>query len=195
MQATETRLPIPDPTTLTTEQLLRTTANLREVFETRLMGMDKAIGLLQAFADKSPTTAIVEQSVKELRLLTDEKFKSVETSLRERDTRTAQFTKENKVAVDAAFAASALSITKSEAAFTKQVDSLATAIASMSKTFDDKINDMKDRLTSIESQKATAARSEDRSTSLFGVVISAAVAVVIVTTALVGLIVFLVNKH
>jgi hypothetical protein len=62
--------PIPDPTVLTTQQLLREIQSVREIFETRLDGYDKAINLIQAMVDKSP-------SIAELNARTDERFKSV----------------------------------------------------------------------------------------------------------------------
>jgi hypothetical protein len=40
--------PIPDPTKLTTEQLRRELATLREILETRLHGMDRATKLANA---------------------------------------------------------------------------------------------------------------------------------------------------
>jgi len=65
------------------------------------------------------------------------------------------------VAVDAALQAakeavgeqnksSALAIAKSETSTTKQIDQLVAQIASQTKNFDDKIGDVKERLTRIE---------------------------------------------
>lgn len=76
--------------TATTEKvLLREIELLREWIRaelngigTRLGGMDKALDLLQRFADKSPTTSAVDQAVKELGALTDARF---EASSRLRD--------------------------------------------------------------------------------------------------------------
>ncbi len=48
---------------------------------------------------------------------------------------------------------SALAIAKSEAATTKQIDQLAGVIQTMTKAFDDKVGDVKDRLTRIEGAK------------------------------------------
>ena len=127
--------PVPDPTILTTQQLHRELLSLREILELRLNGYDKAITLLQATVDKSP-------SIAEMNVKFEEKFNSVQTQFRERDTRTEQTSKDSKVAVDAALQAakeavgeqnksSALAIAKSEAATTKQIDSIQVIITTM----------------------------------------------------------------
>lgn len=141
---------------------------LKEIIGTRLDAMDKGIALLQASADKSPTTAAVAQSVDSLERLHAEKFKSIETQFKERDTRTEQMAKVSDLAVNAAFAAAkeavgeqnksnALSIAKSEAATAKQIDGILASITTATKTSDDKFADLKDRLTAIESQKKGAS--------------------------------------
>lgn len=121
--------PATDPSTLTTKQILRESAWLRLLIETRLNAMDKAIALLQDYANRQPTTSDVGHEVAALRELTDQKF---------RDTKTA---------LDAAFFSQDRAINKSEETFTKQITAL-----------DDKVNDIKDRFTRTEgrSQGGTA---------------------------------------
>lgn len=93
--------------------------------------------------------------------LYDEKFASIALQFRERDTRTEQSSKDSKVAVDAALQAAkeavgeqnksnALAIAKSEAGFTKQIDQIGLLITTTAKGTDDKIDDIKTRLTLIE---------------------------------------------
>src|SRR5665213_1907732 len=196
----EGSMPVPDPTVLTTQQLHRELAALRELIETRLNGYDKAITLLQTTMDKSPSIGemyakheemfksiateflerdkalvlihefitqhptVIEATVNTLRNLHDEKFNSIQKQFNERDIRTEQTQRDSKVAVDAALQAakeavseqnksSALAIGKSEASTTKQIDQLNVLIASSAKGLDDKISDMKDRLTSLDGQK------------------------------------------
>lgn len=170
---TQTTRPDPDPTVLTTQALFREIGlarelveaqigGIRQVFETRLDGMDKAIELLQTRSDKLP--ASIDNSVNQLQQLHGEKFASIETQFLERDTRTEQTSRDSKVAVDAALQAAkeavgeqnksnALAISKSEAAFTKQIDQIGVLVNSMSKAIDDKIDDIKGRLQAMESQK------------------------------------------
>jgi hypothetical protein len=180
--------PDPDPTRLTTDQLTReiavlsasTTAGLaavREIIQTRLDGMDKAIRLLQDGADRFP--ARIDEKIVALRHEHDqkfaqldstfaEKFNSIQTQFRERDVRTEQAAGAVKIAVDAALQAqkeaageqnrsNALAQSKSETAFTKQIDQMSILIQTMTKGFDDKIADVKDRLTRIEGIGAGSA--------------------------------------
>lgn len=155
-------VPRPDPTVLTTAMLQREIATSREVIETRLDGMDKAIELLQRTTDKFPQHIV--EAVDRLQELHTEKFKSIATQFVERDTRTEQTSRDSKVAVDAALQAakeavgeqnksSALAIAKSEAATTKQIDQIGQMIAATNNAMNDKIDDIKTRLTTIESYK------------------------------------------
>ena len=149
--------PVPDPTVLTTQQLAVAILNLKELFESRMSGMDKAVELLQQTANRSPT-------VNEVYMQHEERFKSIAVQFAERDIRTEQTSRDSKVAVDAALQAakeavgeqnksSALAIAKSEAATTKQMDQIAVIIQTTNSGVNDKIDDIKDRITSIESKK------------------------------------------
>jgi LPS O-antigen subunit length determinant protein (WzzB/FepE family) len=153
--------PDPDPTVLTTAQLVMVAKYEREIMQARLDGMDKALALLQAAVDRSPSIAEIYSEF-------SEKFASVQTQFRERDTRTEQTSKDSKVAVDAALQAakeavgeqnksSALAIAKSETATTKQIDSITTLIQTNQKALDDKIADVKDRITGIEGRSGGMA--------------------------------------
>jgi len=146
--------PVPDPTVLTTQQLMRELANLKEVMQTRMDGYDRAIALLQAFADRQPTIAEVVARF-------EEKFVGIQTQFKERDIRVEQTAKESKVAVDAAFSAQkeavseqnksgAAAIAKSEATTTKQIDAIGILIATTTKGTDEKIDDLKTRIAAIE---------------------------------------------
>ena len=149
--------PVPDPTVLTTQQLTVAILNLKELFESRMSAMDKAVELLQQTANRSPT-------VNEVYMQHEERFKSIAVQFAERDIRTEQTSRDSKVAVDAALQAakeavgeqnksSALAIAKSEAATTKQMDQIAVIIQTTNSGVNDKIDDIKDRITSIESKK------------------------------------------
>ena len=157
-------IPVPDPTELTTKALLREIAMLRDVLETRLNGYDKAIELIQTSADKVPSK--VDVAVKQLQDLHQEKFQSIEVQFRERDTRTEQTSRDSKVAVDAALQAAkeavgeqnksnTAAINKMEMSFTKQIDQIAMLIGANNKSTDEKVGDIKDRLTGLETRQAT----------------------------------------
>jgi cation transport regulator ChaB len=164
---------VTDPSALTTQQLFREIGTAREIGETliyginqnittRIDGMDKAIELLQTSTDRTPN--MVSASIERLQELHEEKFESIATQFKERDTRTEQTSRDSKVAVDAALQAAkeavgeqnksnALAIAKSEATFTKQIDQIGVLISTMQKGIDDKIDDIKNRLQAIESRK------------------------------------------
>ena len=182
-------LPVPDPTRLTTEALMREVASLKELFETRLGAMDKAIQLLQARADRSLSIDVVSGKVSHLEDLTDEKFSGIYKQFVERDVRTDQTSRDSKVAVDAALQAAkeavseqnksnALSMDKSEAAFTKQIDQLGLLIATTSKGTDDKIDDIKNRLTLIEGRSQTVETGAGYVLTSAGIGLSAGVLIV-----------------
>jgi hypothetical protein len=152
-----------DPTQRSSQQVLRENFWLRELLETRLNGMDKALQLLQAFADRTPTTMDVQHEVTALREVTMVRFDGIKTQLVERDTQIERASKDVKSAVDAAFAAAkeavgeqnksnTLAITKSEAGVSEQLKMLGETNKTNFKGIEDKIADMKDRLTIIESK-------------------------------------------
>jgi len=180
--------PVPDPTVLTTQQLIAAIAASREIIETRLDAMDTATQLNKEQMDKFPqaihdTVAAIERIRDEKFATVNEKFHSIETQFKERDTRTEQSSKDSKVAVDAALQAAkeavgeqnksnALAIAKSEVAFTKQLDQITLLISTSNKALDEKINDLKGRLDRGEGQKQQAVENKGQSNWLIGAVIS-----------------------
>jgi hypothetical protein len=148
--------PIPDPTEQTTTQLLREIQWIRELFQVRFEGYDRAISLLQANADKSPTIA-------ELFAKHEEKFASIQIQFIEKDARALQTSEAAKTAVTAALQAAkerfdesnksfSDAISKSEIVMTKQVEQLATLSQSSATNADGKIGDLKDRMTAMENR-------------------------------------------
>ncbi len=196
--------PVPDPTILTTQQLVASVVSLkefiattRELLETRLDAMDTATRLNKEQMDRIP--GMIDEKLAQFKDLAMEKFHSIETQFKERDTRTEQSSKDSKVAVDAALQAakeavgeqnksSALAIAKSETATNKQLDQIGTLINSTNKALDEKINDLKGRLDRGEGQKAQAVENKGQSNWLIGTVI-AGVALIISLGALIALIV------
>jgi hypothetical protein len=162
-------VPRPDPTTLTTEQLTREIANLKALLETRLDGMDDATKLLSTTVNRVPSD--VDKQVGHLKELHDEKFRSIEQMI-------AQRFLDNKLAVDAAFAAAkeavaeqnksiAVANDKSEASFTKQIDANVLLIDSVRKSSDEKIADIKDTLAD---RRGHASGVIDARTVIFAVI-------------------------
>lgn len=179
--------PVPDPTVLTTQQLQREISAardliegkvvaVRDVFDTRLAAMDKAIEIL------SPQVAT---KVSNLEALHNEKFRSIATQFLERDTRTEQTSRDSKVAVDAALQAAkeavgeqnksnAMAISKSEATFTKQIDQIGVLITTLQKGLDEKIDDVRGRLQILESTRKGASDLWGFLIGAFGVAIAIA---------------------
>lgn len=127
--------PNPDPTVLTTQQLLREILSVREILESRLDGMDKAIVLLQAAKDKSPTVAEIYSEF-------TEKFIAVQQLLKDRDQKLEQVTQNFYTAKDTALLAAKEAVTEQNkttraaisadlAGMSKLIDSLETKVNSM----------------------------------------------------------------
>ena len=159
------------PTTLD-----RAVQSLRELIETRLDGMDRDMGGIHHTVDQRGAD-IREQiehlkelafgKIEELASVTKEKFEGVAAQFSERDTRTDQRAGDTKLAVDAAFAAAKEATSKIEAGFTKSIDGQQELLKTTTKATDDKISDLKDRLTAIENRTSgiTAANSDNRNAS------------------------------
>ncbi len=195
-------VPRPDPTVLTTEQLVREIANLRAIIETRLDANDKATDLIQQEISRRLDTLarFRESEVDALRLLHEEKLRSVgqrlgdfadEVSVRfaERDTRSEREARDNKIAVDAAFAAAKEAVAennkasetatgKSEAGFTKQIDQLTLLIETRAKASDDKIDDIKSQLANSQGRGQGIAEFKTQQLAVAAIIITVIVSVI-----------------
>src|SRR5678815_4018265 len=155
--------PIPDPTILTTQQLQREVAALKEVIFTRLDANDKAVQLLHEDVTRVPTDT--DKQIAHLKELHEEKFASIVKQFFERDARMDREAASNKTSLDAALQAAekavnkqnetfALSINKSENATNKQIEQLGTLINASKGEIEGKISDLKDRVTIIEGKSS-----------------------------------------
>jgi hypothetical protein len=102
--------PNPDPTLASNDAIERAAVAERDyvngqldVLRERLKGIDVATQLLNSTVNRTPTD--IQKEILHLRELSDEKFESVAIQFKERDTRQERESRDNKVAVDAAFAA------------------------------------------------------------------------------------------
>jgi hypothetical protein len=120
------------------------------LFGTKFDAFEKAIEVAHQDMVRVPTE--VQKQVGSLKELHDEKFKGIATRFDERDARTKEVAELNQKAIDAALQAAKEAVAKSEAATTKQIDSLGTLIATTAKTSDDKIAAVKENVTIIESR-------------------------------------------
>jgi hypothetical protein len=156
----------PDPTTLTTDALLREIGHLEKQISTRLDAMDRAVDVFKADLVRFPTE--LDRRLIQLKELTDEKiegigiqFDGVEKRFLERDIRVNQSTESGKVALAAALAAQkeassdhitslSLAIGKSEQHTITQLEQQRTVLISVEKTLSDKITDVSDRMNRWE---------------------------------------------
>ena len=88
--------PDPDPTILTTENLRREIANLKELLETRLNGNDAA---------RVAQHDLIKAEIGILSNVTEQRFAGIETQFSERDKRTEQLSMADKTAIAAALQA------------------------------------------------------------------------------------------
>lgn len=118
--------PVPDPTVLTTEQLLRAIADQEKLLKTLLEGSGAVV---------------------------NERFESVATQFGLIERQRVELKKDTKDAVDAALAAAKEAVAKNETSTKEQIAQLAQTFSAAIKAVEDKYDDAKDRLTRIESLK------------------------------------------
>jgi cation transport regulator ChaB len=204
--------PSVDPTTATLDVMYREIANLEKELANRvehlatlideklsgvgerLNGIDEATKLRLSGIEGIPGQ--IDEKVGHLQSLADEKFASVAKQFEERDTRSERESRDNKVAVDAAFAAQKEAAAKQDEGNQKAIDkseaATAEKIAKLNELFTvaiaalgDKVDDLKDRVGRMEAIKQGG--TETRS-GLFGA-IAAFGTVVVVGIAIVTFIV------
>jgi hypothetical protein len=144
-----------DPSAMTTAQLYREMLHSRELSDANFDAINKAIELTQQYPTLLDSTEArlikqIEKTDGAVREVLSEKFGGVEAQFKERDLRNEAAASAGRAALDAAFSSQKEAIGKSEAAIAKQQDSHAAALQALQKSFDDKVSDLKDRLTAIE---------------------------------------------
>lgn len=175
-------MPVPDPTRLTTEQLRRELATLREIIETRLHGMDRATELVTVQAAnvreeleqirtrlRDETTTEIRQLRQLLEARLDGMDRATALQFAERDIRAEQGAEAAHRALAAALGAEKelvhqqneanTAAAKAEASFTKQIDQIGTIIQTMEKARDARITELKERIDRGEGSTAGAAGS------------------------------------
>jgi hypothetical protein len=180
--------PVPDPTTLTTEALRREVAGLKELLETRLDAMDRAVEVFDANLNKVPTETdlkvgqlreVVYETFKTigteidgLRLLTKEQFRGIELQFTERDTRTRDTAAQGALALTAALAAQKeavaeqnksfeKSIDKSERSTTEQITQQSILLQTTGSSLNEKIVALDNRMTRFEGLGLGAQTAEN----------------------------------
>jgi cation transport regulator ChaB len=168
---TDDRQPIPDPTILTTEQLIRTVGAERDyvdgkisVLEERLNAIDRATELLNETVNRVPTET--QSAVANLQAVITERFNSIDKQFAERDTRQEREARDNKVAVDAAFAAQKEAAAKQDESNQKAIDKseeqMRETVTKLGALFESNLQALQVQLAD---QKGRLDRGEGASTS------------------------------
>lgn len=151
--------PVPDPTLLTTEQLLREVAALRREIDLQL----------------------------ELRRgITDEKFITVDTQFELIERQRVEQKKDGKEALDAALAAAKEAVTKNEVATNEQLRQQAATFDAAFVAVRESLDDVKERVTKIESLTAGAGQRSSELRSSIGLYI-------LLASVIVSVVVFISN--
>ncbi len=160
-------VPVPDPTKLTTDAVSALEKQLKELFEQRFSHVNDLIREVHDQVAAQPLQR--SENILHLKELVVEKFKGVDQ----------QFAS-SATALASAFQANSQAALKAETAFTKQIDGLGTLINTALKSVDDKIDDLKARVTVVEAVKVGSAQNTDQSfkiVSALGVFVAIAIAI------------------
>ncbi len=168
--------PVPDPTVLTTQQLVREIAASREIIETRLDAMDVATNINKTATDKIPT--LICEKVAALEKLQNEKFEGVEKQFAERDARTSQVSELNQKALDAALQAAKEAAGKTELSFTKQIADLTEQFNTKNTALEDRVNDLKGRLDRGEGTTGEQKESKMQQNYVVGLFVTIVLALI-----------------
>ena len=207
-------VPAPDPTVATNDAVERAVQAERDyadgriaVLEERLRAIDVATRLLNETVNRVPTD--VTKEVTHLRELMDERLASVAIQFKERDTRSERESRDNKVAVDAAFAAQKEAAAKQDEGNLKAIDKSERATQETIKTNAElsradvralagTVDDLKDRVVKMESIKQGIAdiRTDQRAEHGANIgSIMATVGIASVVVAIAGIIIAIILKQ
>jgi cation transport regulator ChaB len=211
-----------DPTALTTQAILREVEvikedlvrreaerhrelkGLRDLFTVKVDAMEQATALRMIVIDNLPDK--INEEVSHLRSLTDERFSSVGLQFKERDTRTEREARDNKLAVDAAFAAqekqavaqnesNALAISKSETATSETIktnrDLSLSEVQSLTKQVDElklQVNTIIASGITVKEQRSQGFENRTDNRGAAGLYIGIVLAVIGVITFLISII-------
>lgn len=163
-----------DPTSLTTAQLLREIASLKELLQARIAAVEDGIVVAHDDLVRVPTEVqkqigglkeLLERTICDADKLKEEKFRNIDKRLDMVEQARVEQKKDTATAVDAALkaakeavteqnASNVLAINKSEAAMTKQMDQQAALLSQIKGGLEDKINDIKFQLSKGEGKSA-----------------------------------------
>jgi hypothetical protein len=161
--------PLQDPSALATQQLLREINGLEKLLDARLTALEKTQAHFEDGITRVPTE--VQKATRALRELLQEtfsvhleKFAGINQQLASRDGALAAALVAQKELVAEQNKASEMAITKSETAVNRQLEQLQMLISTSTGGLNDKIDDLKGRVTAVEARGVgeSGTRSESR---------------------------------
>ncbi len=146
--------PVPDPTTLTAEAIKELRRELTTLYEQIFRDLQRQIDRNQLRLDLQQQA--MTNSIETSERLTAEKFKGLSDQQVQRDNNLAlALTAQQKSVADQNLS-NLTAADKAEKNFKEQIAGIQSLLAQQEKTSGDKINDLKDRITQIESSKSGA---------------------------------------
>jgi hypothetical protein len=150
---------------------------VREIIQTRFEGMDRALNLLQAIADRFPER--IDEKISALKEIHGGQFDAIQVQFKERDVRTAETSKQSEVAISAALQAAKEAVGKSEVVTSKQIEDVKALFNTLSGALRDRLDEFTERFARLEGTALGQAgqKSDQHTGSAFTVsVIAVAVA-------------------
>lgn len=138
-------VPVPDPTKLTTDAVKALEEKLINLFETRLVHVDKELARLAAALEKRPEAIVTE--IGHLSDLVNEKLKAVHEQFVNKDRAIEAALAAQKESVREQNKSNSEATAKSETSFEKRIESLTGLMTSQSRATDDKIGALRDQMT------------------------------------------------
>jgi len=178
-QGLRSNIPIPDPSLLTTEALNREVEHLRELIGGKVDDLAKDFDRFKETHSNRHSDA-VDSAIEHLKELCDVKFAGIQRQFDDRDIRFAQRDVAADEAIKAALASAEKAVAKSEATFTKEIDSIKELISTTAKAQDQQIRDIKDEQTGSRGKGAGLSQAWGIATAAVTVLIGiVSVAVII----------------
>jgi hypothetical protein len=206
-------VPRPDPTVLTTQQLLRELGllrdeltreidHVRQLTDTRMDAMDAAAAL--RLDELRGVREMIQRIVGALERLVDEKFSAVDLRFVERDARTRESALANKEALDAALAsakelvsvtgqASQRAADKVEVSFGAQITSIEQRFDAYREEQNQRLNALKERIDRNEGAIIGGTAGREKSVQSWGLVIGVAGAALGLLSLAAGIVIAVIN--
>jgi hypothetical protein len=162
-QPQKSGLPVPDPTLLTTEALLREIGHLRDYMLAATAGLEDRFDAYERAHETKhrERAAEVEKAIQHLTELAAERFAGVsdrfsgiQLQLAERDSRIQESTQASKDAIAAALAAQKEAVAKSELSTKEQIAAITTQNATTVASLESKIDNVKELITGSANTQA-----------------------------------------